>query len=1542
MRRSGWLGQWRQLCGVGVLALAGCNNPGAASSTFASGPSGAFAPGGSSAVSPDGWSPTFQFGFDESSLTPVGSGGEGGNGTGGSTGSAGMPQAPSTRCGDGIVGLNAVGAEEECDDGDEGSDACTAACQTRDQLAVPAPEIAPIQRASRLQGIGRHPLAGGGNGFISVYTEPDGDEPLVAATVFNQLGQPTLRGTVSTGSLPISEANPVAAALPNGEYAIAWSDFGGDGSDLGVALRKVKVSGDLSPLLAANAGTEFTQSDPDMLWAGGQLVVAWVDYADASNGPDIRYRLFDADLSPLSADVALADSSTWEADVALASFGAGWAAAYREGTPDGRENVVVKNGDRTWRVGPVLGGPAGEKPALVELDSTHLLVAYTEGTDPTASGVANTPRLRYAVVDTTVDSAPLPRPLGGTDSTSSAALLQAQTSPALERGLDGVFLAWRTEAVPGDAAGDQVWIKSLGWSPRGLANALEVEEHDTELLLPRLCESSTGDQRAPALARASLYPNDALAIGWDDYSHSLDASSNGPDVVIHYAPNHHARQSATAPELVTESWTGDHAAPWPGRWKVEYDAAKTKPIIYHNSGYFDSLTGATTSIAMLDEPIALNADIRVTLRFTLPAAALGIVLRRSADDPTSYLLAKLSAIQNDAWRIQAVNSGVATDIVTAPQPPNFYANLGFHASWLMRVRVTTAADGSVFVGMKGWPLGMPEPMNWQLASTLSSSSPLIAQLGSRPGRMGLLGQWAGAGPDINVDDFRALYFKGLGDLDTARDTALLPLKRDAATYRRCTPDARCTESEGCCTSNADCTTGNDCVANQGAFRGVGSHASLCTPSHCADLTKNADEVFADAGGNDCAPRECVSTVQPGQANYCSQNCPCGVGEGDCIVDSHCLPGLSCGLQRLEQYGGVVGADACVPLHCLDRVQNADETLPDCGGSCGDNCACSPVNDGHWHCRVYCPCSTGNGDCKQDDECAPGLLCGLNQGAKYGLPSNRGICVPATCLNGKKDTALGETSIDFGGTCVQPSGLTLAEALADFPTLQYRKVSYGLETGDYMPLPTPTPLTGQVTSPVFQRANRFIFNVPVAADTSLTFNVGNVGLTSNPTVDLKLYNYLGTLVKSATLPSNSVTQTVSTAVALGRLGGNYELDLIPSDPALTYSITRAITAVPNLAAKDGVDLTGPATPLYFYVPAEVDTAFLLGNLDPAAGVHFFYEPTGAEMTPLPITPNKLYALDTRGKPGVWRTTFKTTSLRAHLVNLPDVFSFSPNSVFGNRIIRTPLDFGTPSASPVVTHYLRNENKFLFHVATASSPKFILAIEDSLAPPRPPSEVRLQNLDGSQLPGSPFLLPLGLTNEVSAGPLQPGDYELFIPGPTSTMRYVITAPAGVPFVSVDGFNTGNVWLASNRNFFYVPPGTTSVRFAASSPASVFVIYNPNGTVVANQPVALGNNVYEIQGTTTGTWAMNVKGQSTIRMLNLTQAIGFSSTIKTLPQASPPFGCTSNASCSGGQVCGTDNGARFGRPATDDLCWAASCAPTPPANLCGSILSPCGTCP
>ena len=158
----------------------------------------------------------------------------------------------------------------------------------------------------------------------------------------------------------------------------------------------------------------------------------------------------------------------------------------------------------------------------------------------------------------------------------------------------------------------------------------------------------------------------------------------------------------------------------------------------------------------------------------------------------------------------------------------------------------------------------------------------------------------------------------------------------------------------------------------------------------------------------------------GAGGYCTPSCLCGVGDYPCSKSGDCLPGLLCGADAGEPYGGAFGVDACAPPHCMNRVLDTDkgETLPDCGGPCGENCdICSQANGLVGHCRVYCPCSLGEGACRQSDECVAPLICtGLNRGPRFGLPSNVNICIPAHCTNNSTDWALGETSIDCGNEC----------------------------------------------------------------------------------------------------------------------------------------------------------------------------------------------------------------------------------------------------------------------------------------------------------------------------------------------------------------------------------------------------------------------------------------------------------------------------------------------------------------------------------------------
>lgn len=911
---------------VAALVLSACNNPGGTTTsphaaTSAGLPSVGNGAGGSD-VSPS--VARFSTGFDAFAPLALGSAGTGG---GGAAPVLGPPYGTSTSCGDAIAGAN-----EECDDGPGTAlDACTPSCQTRDQPAKGG------IRSDRILGAGRHPISGLEQGFVNTFVEFVDGSPAIGASLFNIWGQSAHHVVVSEGATPIDEANPVAAALPDGNFAIAWADFDGDGSDLGVALRKVGADGTLGPLGVANSSREFSQLNPDTVWTGSQLVVAWEDYADTATGPDLRYRLFDADLNPLSDDVALADSALPEAAVALAPFNGGWAAAYREGSADGKENVVVRVADSSFRVGPVPGGPIDDRPALVELDATHLLVVFSVGTDPGLTGTYNVPRLRYAVVDTAGSVTPASQSLDPLDDVYTTSTQVSHLSPALARGADGtndVYLSWRSEGRPGDAAGDQIWLKYVSWHA-SLETTLALNE--PESLIPRLCEGSIGDQRRPQLAKVGLPPSGALAIAWDDYSHSQGPEAGDPDVVVHYAPLH--ARGAAEPKVLTETFTAPSFSAWPAQWR--HIPTTAPATVQANQGQV--LWGTSgANVSYIVDHTALDVEMVTKVRFNLNSMRAGFVARLVDAPQPSFIGARVGTQINDTWRIFSVIDG-GPEITVATGPVlNLNTEAGQFTNWaqtldfFMRFRVATNPDQSIDIGIKLWLTDLPEPVAWTMHAATSNAT-IVNKLGNLPGRFGLYTVAGQGGRSATFDDFRATFYEGATHGDPSVAGTFTPLTRAKALYRTCTPNAPCALAEACCFDSTECASGTSCQSAQNEIFGLGSHARTCSVAHCADKKRNADEPRADCGGADCAPCVCQSALALGAAGYCSttNNCLCGLAEGTCTATNQCLPGLACKASGLR-YGFATNINVCVPFHCLNRLNDsgAGETGVDCGGDCG--------------------------------------------------------------------------------------------------------------------------------------------------------------------------------------------------------------------------------------------------------------------------------------------------------------------------------------------------------------------------------------------------------------------------------------------------------------------------------------------------------------------------------------------------------------------------------------------------------------------------------
>jgi hypothetical protein len=435
----------------------------------------------------------------------------------------------------------------------------------------------------------------------------------------------------------------------------------------------------------------------------------------------------------------------------------------------------------------------------------------------------------------------------------------------------------------------------------------------------------------------------------------------------------------------------------------------TTPItidIQNGEGRFATTSSRGGERGWINDETALNVDIKVKARVNLNAVYGGVLARLSDDDPDSYLAFtyNTSALP---MQLMAVLDGTAIVIKEQAPPPLFhiYARALDH---YLRFRVVTEADGSIALYGKIWIYGAPEPGAWTVQGVVpaTGASAIRDRLGTRPGHFGLLGSQPITNRSTIYDDFQAMFYPGAyrGRFqDSASPTA--PVSDGPAPM----PLRRSLDGDACCTDDTECGTGTHCSAALNSFLGLGSNETACIPDHCTNKTLDADELHADCGGADCPPCACATNIAQGAAGYCSAACPCGVGDIECGTNAPCLPGLFCWLDNGWRYGKPVGTETCVPQHCLDRVQNADEQGIDWGGSCG-GLACKPgrTNGDDDYCMVSCPCSLLQGDCDYDDECQAGLVCKI--GTAFNIAYN--ICVPTHCRDNKKN--FDEVKIDCGG------------------------------------------------------------------------------------------------------------------------------------------------------------------------------------------------------------------------------------------------------------------------------------------------------------------------------------------------------------------------------------------------------------------------------------------------------------------------------------------------------------------------------------------------
>ncbi len=220
-------------------------------------------------------------------------------------------------------------------------------------------------------------------------------------------------------------------------------------------------------------------------------------------------------------------------------------------------------------------------------------------------------------------------------------------------------------------------------------------------------------------------------------------------------------------------------------------------------------------------------------------------------------------------------------------------------------------------------------------------------------------------------------------------------------------DGHCLTGEGDCDADVHCQGELICGENNGPRFSLKISLDVCWPAHCQNGVIDGDELLIDFGGS------CDDCFDQGLGAYdsCSTRCACSQGGGDCDADSHCQGDLICGQDNGARFQLPRFLDVCWPNHCENGLMDEDETGIDLGGSCA---LCNSQAGNYDHCSSYCPCPQGEGDCDIDSHCQVGLVCGVNNGARFAFSNSLDICWPEHCENGSMDGD--EVGVDLGGSC----------------------------------------------------------------------------------------------------------------------------------------------------------------------------------------------------------------------------------------------------------------------------------------------------------------------------------------------------------------------------------------------------------------------------------------------------------------------------------------------------------------------------------------------
>lgn len=432
----------------------------------------------------------------------------------------------SALCGDGIRDP----VTEECDDatGSTPADSCNSECRVQDVLVhTPTVDAGPL--FARRLGNGRHPVAGGASGFAVATLRTQPDPNMISVRFFDPKGVPGTTLELPDNSL-VDFSDPTLAALPGGKYAVAYTDLNQDGAQQGVAFRILDpATSTIGPIHRANTTTLLNQRAADMIWTGSELVIAWEDQsAILTQSTDTVLRRFSESGTPLGGEEPLGATTSGEGVPVVAEVNGTYAAIWLVSSGAGQlPNLIVRYGSVSWTVPFLFGNLVDEKPALLSLDGTHLLILFIDGT------TSPNQHVRGAILDTTQPGTVSSFPLESLVEPYASDSTLWQRNVTAARVGDRVFVSWSSKST-GSSEGEELWLKELSWSSS--AGTFTLDLSFEEIPLPRQAAHREGRQERPSLVLVPQPFENLLATAWVDFNVTFGPGEAQPDVSAELIP----------------------------------------------------------------------------------------------------------------------------------------------------------------------------------------------------------------------------------------------------------------------------------------------------------------------------------------------------------------------------------------------------------------------------------------------------------------------------------------------------------------------------------------------------------------------------------------------------------------------------------------------------------------------------------------------------------------------------------------------------------------------------------------------------------------------------------------------------------------------------------------------------------------------------------------------------------------------------------------------------------------------------------------------